>query len=392
MRDVTARRRVESLFRDRFGRPPEILVRAPGRLNLVGAHVDVHEGWVLPGAVDRAIWLAAARAAGPIHLVAADLGEEVVLDPGALPPPVGERDRGSAAWSDLPAGVAAELRAADLPVTGLDAVFGGDLPPGAGMSSSAAVEMAFVLAWEALGGFMLTDVERARLGRRVENGYLGVGSGIMDQMACLHGREDHLLLLDCRTLGIEEIPLPRPAALLVLDSGVRRRLAASGFDDRHASCRVALDALRDLVPGISTLRDLSPELFERHAARLPEIPRRRARHVVRECRRVLDCAEALRRGDLVRAGRLVVDSHDGSSRLFEVSLPELDLLAEVAAETPGCWGARLSGGGFGGCVVALVDAERAEAVRLTVQRAFAERFGRVPPAFLCRVANGAERM
>lgn len=388
----SARSRVETLYRERFGRPPRLLIRAPGRINLVGAHVDVHEGWVLPGAIDRAIWLAASPAPRGFHLVAADLAEESRLDPERLPPPVYERGGRAAGWSDYPAGVARELAAAGHRVSGIEAVFGGDLPRGAGMSSSAALEMAFLLAWEAFGDISLPDRERALLGRRVENLYLGVGSGIMDQMACLLGRPERLLLIDCRSLATDEVPLPAGTALLVLDSGVRRRLGASAYGDRHADCRSALAALERVLPGIATLRDVSVESFERHAGRLPEVPRRRARHVVEECRRVVDCAAALRRADLAEAGRLVSASHGGSSRLFEVSLPELDLLAEEAAATPGCWGARLTGGGFGGCVVALVEAERAHEVRRRVQHAFAGRFGRRPEAFVCSLAGGAERV
>lgn len=392
-------------FRRRFGRDPAVVVRAPGRVALLGAHVDYNDGWVMPAAIDRAVWLAATPAAnGPGgRLVALDLDAEAELDPSALPPPRSERDvpdAGAAvvdaadgedlAWLDLPAGVARVLGESDqLPA--LDAVFGGDLPRGAGVSSSAAVEVAFLLAWRELAGIgPESRMELARLGRRVENEYLGVGSGVMDQFASLHGRAGHVLFLDCRHLAFERLAVPESSRVVVFDSGVRRRLSASGFDDRRAECVRALAILRRHLPHLEALRDLDEESLELHAHRLDPALRRRVRHVVRECRRVRTGAEALRRGDLEAFGAAMRRSHASSRDLYEVSIPELDALCAASWSDPGCLGARLMGGGFGGCVAALVETED-DVPRLveTVEAAFEEEYGRRPASFVSRLADGA---
>lgn len=384
--------RVVSAFRRRFGEPPVWLVRAPGRVNLLGAHVDTSEGWVLPGAIDRAVWLAARPAeTGTGILVALDLNDEKPLQPDRLPPSPNQRPAAdSIGWIDYLRGVAWALAGAGCEVPALDGVFASDVPIGAGVSSSAAVEAAFLLAWNTAAELDLVRVELARLGRRAENGYLGVASGPMDQYASLHGVPSRLLLLDCRTLEHREVPLPEGLAILVLDSGVRRRLADSGYNDRGAEVAAALAALRAERPDIRTLRDVTPEALELLSGMLAPPLHRRARHVVEECHRVLAGAEALERGDLAAFGRLIDESHASSRDLYEVSTLELDSLAAVATGADGCHGARLSGGGFGGCVVALVDQGATEAVAKTVGETFETRFGRRPESFVCSIADGAK--
>ena len=195
-------------FRARFDAEPEVVARAPGRVNLLGAHVDYSEGWVLPAAIDRSVWVAARRAPGErTHVLATDFGEEASFDAANIEPPVAERG-GETSWSDYPRGLAWALAKRGIDVPPIDAAFGGDLPIGAGVSSSAAVEMAFLLAWEQLAGFELSGIERAQVGRTVENDYVDVQSGIMDQFASVHGRQGHALLLDCRSLEHELIPTP----------------------------------------------------------------------------------------------------------------------------------------------------------------------------------------
>jgi len=402
------RARVLDGFRRRFGGEPAWLVRAPGRVNLLGAHVDYSEGWVLPGAIDRSIWLALRPAEAPSSTIEAldrgaagahladitsvsNIGDIAKLDTARLPLPVPERDgEAEATWLDLPRGVAWTLLRAGHHVAPIDAVFGGDLPIGAGVSSSAAVEVAFLMAWEAASGFSLDGLERARLGRRVENDYLGVGSGIMDQLASIHGKAGHLVLLDCRDLGFERIPLPDHVVVVVADSGIRRTLANSDYNKRPEECRRAVDLLRKALPEIRTLRDVTEEDLDRHArALLPSPLDRRARHAVCECRRVLEGAGALRSGDIVRFGELMRESHESSRDLYEVSLPELDALASTAWSAPGCFGARLSGAGFGGCVTALVEVAAAADIERRLRREFARAFGHECETFVATFGDGA---
>ena len=410
---LALRDRVVEAFRRRDSRPPQVVVRAPGRVNLLGAHIDYSEGWVLPASIDRAVWLAAAplpagKAGRPLRAHALDLSSDAGVDRDALPPPRTERGpagaRSESSWIDLPAGVAWALAESGHRPPPMEVLFGSDLPMGAGVSSSAAVEMAFLLAWEALSvetdhPFDLTGVERARIGQRAENGYLGVQSGIMDQFASLHGVKDRALFLDCRDLTFSPEPLPPGSLVLVADSGVRRRLGASGFNDRRAECAAAgmdgatvvrrVEILRHRLPKVRTLRDLSWSDFELHSHHLPLPLRRRAQHAVEECRRVRDGARALAQGRLDTLSDLMRRSHLSSRDLYEVSIPELDVLAAAAWSVAGCYGARLSGGGFGGCVTALVDGAAAEEVAAAMMAAFEAEFGHSPTIYRCRVADGA---
>ncbi len=386
---------VASAFAARFGRRPEVVVRAPGRVSLLGAHVDYSEGWVITGAIDRAVWLAAAPARGStMRIHALDFDQTATLDLARLPPPLVRRDGAKTTWIDYPAGVAWALDEAGMHARAMDVVFGGDLPIGAGVSSSAAVEMAFLLAFEALqptdaAPLAVDGAARARLGMRAENAYLGIQSGIMDQFSSLHGAADRLIFLDCRSLDFEHLPLPASTNLLVADSGVRRRLADFDYNDRRQECARAVEILSAGLPGIHTLRDVSLSDFELHSHRLPMTLRRRARHAIEECRRVHEGAAALRAGDLAAFGHLIRQSHLSSRDLYEVSIPEIDLLAAAAWATPGCHGARLVGGGFGGCVVVLAEAAVTGAVRRAMTIAFAEEFGRTPEIFACAIAGGA---
>ncbi len=388
-------------FAARYGRRPEIVVRAPGRIILLGAHVDYSQGPVITGAIDRAVWLAAAPAEGrtavrpyEIRIQALDVGETATLDLTDLPPPLPQRSEKNATWIDYPAGVAWALAEAGLRLPAMDVTFGGDLPIGAGVSSSAAVEMAFLLAWEALQppgaeGFGLDGAAKARLGMRAENGYLEVQSGIMDQFSVLHGAAGQLIFLDCRSLDFEHLPMPASTSVLVADSGVRRRLADFDYNDRRQECAQAVAILEQRLPGIRTLRDVSADDFTLHSHRLPMTLRRRAQHAIEECRRVSEGAAALSAGDLDAFGRLMRQSHLSSRDLYEVSIPEIDLLAAAAWATPGCLGARLLGGGFGGCVVALTEARAADSVCRAMTLAFEDAFDRTPKIFACSVDDGA---
>lgn len=376
---------VKEKFLATFQQPPAISVRAPGRVNLLGEHVDYNDGWVLPAAIDRAIWLAARPTDGrTITIYALDHDEQQQFDLDQLPTGLA---KGS--WLAYPAGVASVLTASGYRLTGMEVVFGGDIPIGAGVSSSAAVETAFILAWEALSGFTLSGLERARMGQRVENEYLGLQSGIMDQFASVHGVADHALLLDCRDLSHSLVKLPAGTTLLIANSGVRRQLVQSEYNRRQEECQEALTILRTRQPALSSLRDVTPELLTQLAHHLPLPVRRRAQHVVGECVRVLNGVTALQDGDIGQFGLMMRQSHESLRDLYEVSIPELDVLAAAAWQTAGCYGARLMGAGFGGCALALVAETAVTALTHNLTNSFAQELGRRPDIFTCRLADGA---
>lgn len=382
--------KLETAFRRLASRSPEWLIRAPGRVNLIGEHVDYNDGWVLPIALELAVWLAAAPVPSPtvtIHaldldnIVSFPLDElESKKDVAGLPLPT---------WAQYPAGVAWELRDIGLPVTGLETVFTSTVPIGAGLASSAAIEVAFALAWQAIGGWDLEPMAMAKLCQRAENAYVGVQCGLMDQFACLHGRAGHALLLDCRTLDWETMPLPHDYRLVITDSAVRRSLENSAYNDRRASCDEAVEILALRLPAVHALRDVSVADLERHASVLPTVTRMRAEHVVKECARVRLAARCLKHGDLSELGALLHQGHASLRDLYEVSTPELDILVEIAGDLPGCLGSRLSGAGFGGCTVSLVHEANAREFATTLKVEYLRRTGLQATCWICRGDRGA---
>jgi galactokinase len=249
--------------------------------------------------------------------------------------------------------------------------------------------MALLLAWEAVAVFKYDNETRAKLGRELENHYLGLASGIMDQFICLTGEKSRILHLDCRSLDFEFLPFPSTASILVVDSGVRRDLSQSGYNHRLEDCHQALATLQSKMPALKTLRDLSVRNFEKHLELLTTRQQKRVRHVVLECERVNTAAKALRQSDLSLLGQLMYSSHSSSRDQYEVSTPELDLLVETAVNSEGCYGARLSGGGFGGCATALVRDQAVEGVSERLKGAFKKKFGRQPDLFACSIGAGA---
>jgi len=378
--------RVLSAFETRFAHQPAIVVRAPGRINLLGGHTDYNEGYVLPVAVDRAAWAAAAAIdAREVLVRALDLGGDAIFPLDVIPPSDG-------GWADYPKGVAWALQERGLRPVGMEAVLTSDVPVGAGLSSSAAVEVAFAYAWQQLSGFQLDRRDLALVCQRAENGYVGINCGIMDQMTSALGAEGYALLLDCRTLEVEPVPLPAGIVIMVADTGVRRRLATSEYNVRRAQCEQAVRMLRERLPGIRALRDVSLDDLKRLRAHLPEVIYRRALHVVTGNMRVLLAAAALRRGDLVTVGALMKACHASLRDYYEVSSPELDRLVEAACEVAGCYGARLTGAGFGGCVVALVATDAVPDFEAHVSAIYESAFDRRPAAiYTCRSADGVKR-
>jgi galactokinase len=369
-------------FAQRFGGQPRFVARAPGRVNLIGEHTDYNEGFVLPVAIDREILIAARRRDDrEVRLYAQAFDEEVTFALDAIAPP------SEATWSAYIAGVALYLQREGYPVPGLEAVISGNVPIAAGLSSSAALEVAAATAFEAAGEFAMDPVAKALLCQRVENEFVGVRCGIMDQFIATLGRKGHALLIDCRSLEHCPVPIPSDATILIADSGVRRGLVESAYNERRAQCEEAARRL-----GVSALRDVTPEELRAHLDELPPLVARRARHVVEENRRVLDAVVALERGDLETFGQLMDASHASLRDLYEVSSPELDALVEIARAVPGCYGSRLTGAGFGGCTVSLVAQEAVGAVREAIEEEYPRRTGREPRVYVTQAAEGAEVM
>lgn len=378
--------KVTAAFETRFGRPPTLVVRAPGRVNLLGEHTDYNDGFVFPMAVDRAAWVAAAPSGSPETTIAAlDLDAEARFSLEALPEP--QRD-----WADYPRGVAWALQDSGFDLNGMAAAVSSDVPMGAGLSSSAAIEVAFAYAWQQTSGFELDRRGLALACQRAENRYVGVNCGIMDQMTSALGIAGHALMLDCRSLVAEPMPLPAGVAVVVADSGVRRELATSEYNVRRAQCEQAVAILSEHLPGIRALRDVSLADLERLRGHLPEVVYRRARHVVSDIARVQEAAGALRRNDVVAFGILMKDCHVSLRDDYEVSSPELDRLSEAAWEVPGCYGARLTGAGFGGCIVALAATEAVGELQAHVAADYERAFGRRPAVYVCHSANGVQRV
>jgi galactokinase len=356
------------------------IYRAPGRANLIGEHTDHTDGWVLPAAIDRAVTLEVEFGGSRIELRSADADGHVdVAADGGDAPPQG--------WGRYVAAVAAELAALGRAPVGCRGDVRSDLPQGAGLSSSAALEVAIALALADAGGLEVEPLELAAVCRRAEHRAVGVPSGIMDQAASLLGRAGHAVLLDCGTLDHRHVPLPTDHVLLIVDSGVRRELEASAYGQRTEELGSALSVLGGRRPA-----DVDPAELDGLVAGLEDVPARRLRHVVSENARVLEAEAALIKGDLDRLGRVFAAGHASLRDDFEVSTPELDLLVELAGEA-GATAARMTGGGFGGAIVALARRDRAEAIGATVLEAYGRHHPqRAAAAHICTAAEGAGRV
>jgi galactokinase len=348
--------------------------RAPGRANLIGEHTDYNDGFVLPVALEPATWVCGRPADGVLRLDSLDRPGTVEVDlaTGAGP---------TEGWGRYVTAVVRALRDADADLRGFTGVLASDLPLGGGLSSSAAMELAVAKAVLASD---LPDVELARICLRAEDHYVGMHVGIMDQLASAASRAGHALLSDCRSLAMRPVPFPRSLRVVVLDSAVPRELADSEYNARRAQCEQAASAL-----GVAALRDADPELLERHRQRLDEVVYRRARHVVTENARVLAAAAALEAGRVAELGPLFAAAHRSMAEDYEASVPELDLLVSLAAQTGGVRAARLTGAGFGGCTVNLVEVDRAEAAAAEILDRYRAATGRQGRAWVSTPADGA---
>lgn len=381
---------LKATFRQHFGKAPAYIARAPGRVNLLGEHVDYNDGFVLPAAIDRTTYVAFSPAdSDQTTLVAADFGEQTVFSPQTLTAKTQPDGSPLPEWGRYPAGVMWVLGEAGLETPAMNAVFSSNVPRGSGLSSSASVEMAFVVAWQTLGGWSLPPMQRALLGQKAENKYVGVNCGIMDQFASACGVENRLLLLDCRSLEWQPVPLPEQVAIVVADTTVRRKLTSGEYNKRRDACEEAVRVLSVDLPEIEALRDVSLEDFNRFSHKLPALVERRARHVVEEIERSRCAIPLLEQGKIAEFGVLMNECHVSLRDLYEVSCLELDVMVRVAQSLPGCYGARLTGAGFGGCTVNLVAREQAQAFAQALSAGYEFETGLHPEIYICRASAGA---
>jgi galactokinase len=369
---------VLSLFRRTFGREPALMVSAPGRVNLIGEHTDYNHGFVLPVAIDRVVVLAVApRRDRQVLLYASNFATRAEFSLDTI-----NRDE-EQPWSNYPRGVAAQLQRSGYTLLGMEAIIWGNVPIGAGLSSSAALEVATARAFQVLNDLEMDELELALLCQRAEREFVGVQCGVMDQLIAVMGMRDHALLIDCQDLTTEQVPLPVGVSIVVADTMKRRDLLLSEYNVRRQECERGAHLL-----GVTSLREVSPAEFAAREGRLPSPYRERTRHVISENQRVMDGVAALKQGDVSEFGRLVNESHRSLRDDFEVSLPELDLLVEAAWELDGVFGSRLTGAGFGGCTVSLVAQDAVEEFEAHVSRKYKDRTGISAEIHTCRAEDG----
>jgi galactokinase len=369
---------VRELFESRFGFEPEIVGFGPGRINLIGEHTDYNDGFVFPGAIDRVTWIAAGKTDGPTELFSEQIGPGESFDAATVSP------GGVKGWAMYPAGMAWALREAGK-VPNVKAVVTSSVPSSGGVSSSAALEMAFGVVWNRMAELGLSNSQLALLGQRCENKFVGVNSGIMDQMASAMGREGHAMFLDTRSLEIEYAPIPSGVKVVLCDTNKPRALTDSAYNERRSQCEEA-----SRIMGVSKLRDATEVMLEAHRSEMSDVIYRRARHVITEDDRCVAFKQALKDGDLAEVGRLIHASHVSLRDDYEVSCRELDIMAETAGGAPGCIGARMMGAGFGGSCIALVREAELNAFIEDALTSYKSRAGINGDAFFCSISSGAQ--
>jgi len=382
--------RIRSKFEEVFRAGGEELtfVRAPGRVNLIGEHTDYNDGFVLPMAIDREIISAfQPRSDRLVSLYSYNFSSscQFSLDEIAYE----EKE----SWANYVKGVIYLFRERGIALRGMNMVLEGDISLGAGLSSSAAMEVVTALSLQSLNHFEWEPVETIKLCQRAENEFVGVNCGIMDQFVSLLGKRDKALFLDCRTLDYQLIPLPgEELKIVVCNTRVKRGLADSGYNKRREECEEGVSSLKKHLPHIKALRDVKETDFERYKGFLPGVIKKRCRHIIGENQRVLQSVSALEKNDFRKFGQLMNESHRSMRDEYEISCPELDLMVEIAWETEGVLGARMTGGGFGGCTVNLVEEKKVAEFKERISRRYREKTGISPEIYICRAEDGAGRI
>jgi len=376
-------KKIRQQFQQYFG-TDALVVAAPGRVNLIGEHTDYNEGFVLPGAIDKRIYIGIAKNNKKIlHVYANQYQEDFCSSMDSIQPVTG--------WATYLLGMIFYLRQHTHELDGMDVWIDGDVPVGAGMSSSAAICSAFGLAVNELFGLRLSKMELALIGQKTEHHFANVKCGIMDQFASLHGKAEHVIKLDCRSLEYEYIPFHFPEYKIVLvNSMVSHSLAGSEYNIRRQQCEEGVAMLRKYYPGIHSLRDIDIEQLEKNKTNLPEIVYRRCHFVVKENKRLTEGCSLLTKDDLKGFGQLMYEAHNGLSRWYEVSCTESDFLVAHAKSLTGVVGARQMGGGFGGCTINIVKNDFIEIFTTNIQTAYQKEFSKTPEIYITQIEDGAK--
>jgi galactokinase len=368
---------VEGKYAERFGEEPRFLVRAPGRVNLIGEHTDYNLGFSLPMAIDRAIWIALRpRADRQVICHSIAYREPAVFSLDEIPH--------SAGWADYVHGMAWALQGMGLPLLGWEGVLASNIPVASGLSSSAALELAVARAFWALSPWAWDGVEMAMTAKKHENEWMGLQSGIMDQMISAIGERGKAFLIDFQDLSYEAVPLPEETTVVILNTNVARGLVDSAYNERVAQCQQAA-----IYFGVDNLREVTIQDFEAQEKDMEAVIRRRARHVITENARTLKAAAYMKVGDAVSLGKAMNASHNSLRDDYEVSCAELDLMVELSLQQPGCYGARMTGAGFGGCAIALVKTQAAEPLAQQVGEQYTKETALIPEVYLCQPEEGA---
>jgi len=376
---------IRNLFQQYFGKKALIAAAAPGRVNLIGEHTDYNQGYVLPGAIDKRIYVAIARNdENKLNAYASQYKEKFSFSLSDIRPVEG--------WVTYLLGMAFYLQEQQN-IGGIDVVIDGDVPVGAGMSSSAAICSAFGFALNELFGLGLTRMQLASIGQKTEHNFAGVKCGIMDQFASLHGKAGHVIKLDCRSMEYEYIPFNFPDYKIALvNTQVSHSLAGSEYNTRRQQCEEGVAFLQKYFPSIQSLRDVNIEQLELYRTKLREIVYRRCHFIVHENMRLLQGCELLTKGDLPAFGELMYQSHEGLSKWYEVSCAESDFLVDRARSFVGIAGARQMGGGFGGCTINLIKNNRVEDFSHNISAAYEKEFNKIPEIYIMQIEDGARLM
>ena len=374
-------------FSQIFGTEPDLTVRAPGRINLIGEHTDYNMGFVLPAAIDKAIWMAMGkRSDRELHIHALDLNENYRGE-------VNSFKKSKKNWANYLLGVISEAQRDGLKIGGLNLAFGGEIPLGAGLSSSAALESGMMAGLNEMFGLGLSKLDIIKLAQRGENRFVGMNCGIMDMFASVMGRANHVLRLDCRSLEFEHLPFDAPEHALVLcDSGVKHALVDSEYNTRRAECEEGVRILQAFLPEITSLRDVPLAVVLADKERLPSPFFQRCKFVVEELGRVDAACKALKDNDLIAFGQLMYATHEGLQHEYEVTCPETDFLVDEARKNSAVLGARQMGGGFGGCTLNLLKKEALPDFVGKMASAYQQRFGRELPCHVVSIMDGVEVM
>jgi len=376
---MKTREKVIQSFQKEFGSDPTLLTHSPGRVNIIGEHTDYNDGFVLPMALNFSTWIALRPRGDQRVLVRAlDKGEVLEFD-------LNDFEKGSGGWREYITGVAWALQDAGHTLKGWEGVISGDVPIGAGLSSSAALELTLARAFALVSDLEWDPAQMSLICQKAENQWVGINSGVMDQMISASGKEGFALMIDCRNLNTKQVPLPKNTQLVILDTATRRGLVDSAYNERRAQCEAVVCHF-----DVKALRDINPEQLQEKAGILDLTLYRRAQHVISENQRVLEAVKALNLGDAAGLGSLMNQSHASMRDDFEISREEMDQMVTIAQSQPGCYGARMTGGGFGGCAVALVAEDKVERFQKTVSKQYREKTGLDPKVYISSAAGGTD--